>query len=293
MTFKHGKSSGRHACFGRVRGAEVLATVVGRAEPHNLRIGHPSQHRVLSVREMARAQVGGGEAGGQGVGVGWGACVCVGGGGGGVISFLPGLGGSRAGGTAALKKKGKTQQHFLHMAAGGSRIPSREGICGCRSIEVLPCLSLPLPSLPLPPSSAPAQGFPDHHVICGEVGPNSRGWVRNSGVKQRYQQMGNAVSPAVSMALCRCLALAAVGESPVGEAVIAVPDPAYAKVSSEGGGRRVVVVVVVVVVAGDQGRRRAQWAQGEDRRWLEEEGWDRELCAAAGLPAREAPSHPL
>jgi DNA (cytosine-5)-methyltransferase 1 len=39
--------------------------------------------------------------------------------------------------------------------------------------------------------------------------------------------MGNAVSPAVAAALGRCLALAAVGESPPGEPVISVPDLQY------------------------------------------------------------------
>jgi hypothetical protein len=35
---------------------EVQPTVVTRAEPHNLRIVHPTQDRVLSIRENARAQ---------------------------------------------------------------------------------------------------------------------------------------------------------------------------------------------------------------------------------------------
>ena len=45
-----------------------------------------------------------------------------------------------------------------------------------------------------------------------------------------HGQVGNAVSPAVAAALGRCLLLAAVGESPVGEAVINVPDEAYTAV---------------------------------------------------------------
>jgi len=126
ITFKDGKCHGRTACFGRVHTTEVLPTVVGRAEPHNLRIAHPVQDRVLTIREMARCQ-----------------------------------------------------------------------------------------------------GFPDNHVLCGKVPLGSKRWVRNPGVKQRYQQMGNAVSPAVAAALGRCLALAAIGESPPGEPVIAVPDPQY------------------------------------------------------------------
>ena len=126
ITFKDGKCHGRTACFGRVHTTEVLPTVVGRAEPHNLRIAHPVQDRVLTIREMARCQ-----------------------------------------------------------------------------------------------------GFPDYHVLCGKVPPGSKRWVRNPGVKQRYQQMGNAVSPAVAAALGRCLALAAVGDSPPGEPLISVPDPQY------------------------------------------------------------------
>lgn len=30
--------------------------VVGRAEPHNLRLGHPQQKRVMTIRENARTQ---------------------------------------------------------------------------------------------------------------------------------------------------------------------------------------------------------------------------------------------
>lgn len=37
---------------------EIQTTVVTRAEPHNLRIVHPTQNRVLSIRENARCQVG-------------------------------------------------------------------------------------------------------------------------------------------------------------------------------------------------------------------------------------------
>jgi len=49
----------------------------------------------------------------------------------------------------------------------------------------------------------------------------------------RYQQMGNAVCPMVASALGRCLALAALGEGPtsVDEAVVAVPDLEYLRVS--------------------------------------------------------------
>lgn len=49
----------------------------------------------------------------------------------------------------------------------------------------------------------------------------------------RYQQMGNAVCPMVASALGRCLALAALGEGPtsVDEAVVAVPDLDYLRVS--------------------------------------------------------------
>ena len=38
------------------RESEILSTVVGRAEPHNLRLVHPCQDRTVSIRENARAQ---------------------------------------------------------------------------------------------------------------------------------------------------------------------------------------------------------------------------------------------
>ena len=57
MSYKHGKSTGRHGCFGRVWYDDVQSTVVTRAEPHNLQLLHPEQDRVLTVRENARCQV--------------------------------------------------------------------------------------------------------------------------------------------------------------------------------------------------------------------------------------------
>ena len=36
---------------------EIQPTVVGRAEPHNLRLVHPGQDRVVTLRENARCQV--------------------------------------------------------------------------------------------------------------------------------------------------------------------------------------------------------------------------------------------
>ncbi|KAL3146940.1 hypothetical protein ABBQ38_014910 [Trebouxia sp. C0009 RCD-2024] len=56
ITYKDGKSSGRHGCFGVVWYDEVQPTVVGRAEPHNLALIHPEQDRVLTIRENARTQ---------------------------------------------------------------------------------------------------------------------------------------------------------------------------------------------------------------------------------------------
>ena len=57
ITYKQGKSSGRHGCFGRMWYDEIQPTVVGRAEPHNLRLIHPTQGRVVTIRENARCQV--------------------------------------------------------------------------------------------------------------------------------------------------------------------------------------------------------------------------------------------
>ncbi|CAD7697402.1 unnamed protein product [Ostreobium quekettii] len=56
ITYKGGKSDGRHGCFGRVDLFGIQPTVVTRAEPHNLQIVHPNEDRVLSIREMARCQ---------------------------------------------------------------------------------------------------------------------------------------------------------------------------------------------------------------------------------------------
>lgn len=36
---------------------EIQPTVVGRAEPHNLRLVHPVEARVVTIRENARCQV--------------------------------------------------------------------------------------------------------------------------------------------------------------------------------------------------------------------------------------------
>nr|AVP26960.1 chromomethylase [Salvia miltiorrhiza] len=53
MTFVNGSSS---KPFGRLWWDETVPTVVTRAEPHNQAILHPSQDRVLSIRENARLQ---------------------------------------------------------------------------------------------------------------------------------------------------------------------------------------------------------------------------------------------
>uniref|UniRef100_A0ACD5VBH7 Uncharacterized protein n=1 Tax=Avena sativa TaxID=4498 RepID=A0ACD5VBH7_AVESA len=53
MTFMKGKST---KPFGRLWWDETVPTVVTRAEPHNQIILHPTQHRVLTVRENARLQ---------------------------------------------------------------------------------------------------------------------------------------------------------------------------------------------------------------------------------------------
>ncbi|PSC69902.1 BTB POZ and MATH domain-containing 2-like isoform A [Micractinium conductrix] len=133
VTFKNGKSDGRGGCYGRVAEHEIIATVVGRAEPHNLKIAHPVQDRVLTMRENARAQ-----------------------------------------------------------------------------------------------------GFPDYHVLLAKpkTGPQSR-FIRNTDLTQRYQQMGNAVSPQVAGSLGRCLALAVLHRSPPGEMLLQVPDPEYEQLVDE------------------------------------------------------------
>ncbi|WIA20554.1 hypothetical protein OEZ85_004945 [Tetradesmus obliquus] len=57
VTYKGGASNGRHGCFGRMWWDQIQPTVVTRAEPHNLELVHPTQDRVLSIRENARCQV--------------------------------------------------------------------------------------------------------------------------------------------------------------------------------------------------------------------------------------------
>ncbi|KAL6746411.1 hypothetical protein V8C86DRAFT_2944009 [Haematococcus lacustris] len=55
---KEGKdgNSMRHSCYGRMWHDEGISTVVTRSEPHNLRVLHPVQNRVLTIRENARCQ---------------------------------------------------------------------------------------------------------------------------------------------------------------------------------------------------------------------------------------------
>ncbi|KAG5123680.1 hypothetical protein JHK82_030417 [Glycine max] len=53
MTFVRGTSS---KPFGRLWWDEIVSTVVTRAEPHNQAILHPTQNRVLTIRENARLQ---------------------------------------------------------------------------------------------------------------------------------------------------------------------------------------------------------------------------------------------
>ncbi|KAI3428460.1 hypothetical protein D9Q98_007286 [Chlorella vulgaris] len=56
ITFKGGHSDGRGGCYGRQGLHEIVATVVGRSEPHNLKVGHPTQARTTTIRENARMQ---------------------------------------------------------------------------------------------------------------------------------------------------------------------------------------------------------------------------------------------
>ncbi|KAK9786489.1 hypothetical protein WJX73_009011 [Symbiochloris irregularis] len=123
---EEGILGGRNGCFGRMHMHRIQPTVVGRAEPHNLQLVHPEEHRVVTIRENCRCQ-----------------------------------------------------------------------------------------------------GFPDYHALVGFAGPNQRTWARNDSLKQRFIQPGNAVCVPVAAALGRCLLKAAVGQSPVGQAVIDVPDAAY------------------------------------------------------------------
>jgi site-specific DNA-cytosine methylase len=56
LVHQRGKSSGQHGCFGRIAPDEVQPTVVGRAEPHNLKLVHCQQDRVVTIHENARCQ---------------------------------------------------------------------------------------------------------------------------------------------------------------------------------------------------------------------------------------------
>ncbi|EFN55234.1 hypothetical protein CHLNCDRAFT_52630 [Chlorella variabilis] len=77
------------------------------------------------------------------------------------------------------------------------------------------------------------KGFPDYHVLLAKPKLSTKRFAGNPNIKQRFQQMGNAVSPQVAAALGRCLALAAVHASPPEEMLIAVPDPEYELLSEE------------------------------------------------------------
>eukprot|EP00891_Asterochloris_glomerata_P003939 jgi/Astpho2/3939/fgenesh1_pg.00063_%23_13_t len=154
FTYKNGLSSGHNGCYGRLLCAlktgvlgthytcgvqrapqvwydEYVPTTVGRAEPHNLALIHPTQARVLTIRENARTQ-----------------------------------------------------------------------------------------------------GFPDYHVLVGVTsGDNKKTWVRHASLKDRYQQIGNAVSPLVAAALGRGLLVAARREAPtaVEDTVQYLPSPELAE----------------------------------------------------------------
>lgn len=45
VTYKGGKSQGRHGCYGRMWHDGAQSTVVTRPEPHNLQLLHPEQVR--------------------------------------------------------------------------------------------------------------------------------------------------------------------------------------------------------------------------------------------------------
>ena len=75
------------------------------------------------------------------------------------------------------------------------------------------------------------QGFPDYFTFVGLGTNKNSSWVRHNSLTQRYQQLGNAVSPLVADALGRCLATAAVGKAPVGAFVITAPSPELDRVS--------------------------------------------------------------
>ena len=75
------------------------------------------------------------------------------------------------------------------------------------------------------------QGFPDYFTFVGLGTTKNSTWVRHNSLTQRYQQLGNAVSPLVADALGRCLATAAVGKAPVGAFVISAPSAELDRVS--------------------------------------------------------------
>lgn len=53
-----GKCSSAHAPFGRLWDDVIRTTIFTRAEPHSMASLHPQQHRIMSIRENARCQVG-------------------------------------------------------------------------------------------------------------------------------------------------------------------------------------------------------------------------------------------
>ncbi|WIA09890.1 hypothetical protein OEZ85_010104 [Tetradesmus obliquus] len=70
------------------------------------------------------------------------------------------------------------------------------------------------------------QGFPAYHVFAALPSSGSRKPAASL-VNQRYDQVGNAVSPLMAAALGRCFLAAAAGRAPPGQAVLRLPDPAW------------------------------------------------------------------
>jgi hypothetical protein len=246
-----------------------LAAVYGRAEPHNLRIVHPAQDRVLSIRENARGQVGGPRGGGGG----------------------RGGGGRAAGGRCWRPSFSSTWCRACAAAApapdptlappAGRASPTTTSLCPaptctCSSWARTPASSLSRgvarcrwrsatsrwggggggerggggrggggggrvpPAWPQagdrPPS--PALAKPSRVAAACRSPPLSAA-QRRSAPPPPLPQIGNAVAPPMAKGLGRCLLLALEGRSPAGAAVVSVPDPELLEVGGEraGGGR--------------------------------------------------------
>lgn len=121
--------------------------VVGRSEPHNLKVGHPRQKRTLTIRENARAQVG---------------------------VLLPTVAGSWAGWYLLVLPPLIVLLGYCSMLAKVN--PTWLALLLCSCPPPTPTITNPL-----------WQGFPDYHVLLAKPKTSTKRFRRNPTLTQRYQ----------------------------------------------------------------------------------------------------------